>query len=181
MSADVPLPPGIEVVRAAAEQEPVLANLLELYAHDFSEIIDLQLHPDGRFGYPRLAEYWVEDGRFPFLVKVDGHLAGFVLVSKGSPITGDPRVWDMAEFFVVRGHRKRGIGAAVAHETWRRFPGAWEVRVIEGNQPALAFWRSTIAAFTRSPPETALHAEEERRWQVFSLVSPAEAGAEPQT
>jgi predicted acetyltransferase len=181
MSAEDSLPPGIEVVRAAAEQEPVLANLLELYAHDFSEVIDLQLHADGRFGYPRLAEYWAEDGRFPFLVKVDGFLAGFVLVSRGSRITGDPQVWDMAEFFVVRGYRKRGIGAAVAHETWRRFPGTWEVRVMEGNQPALAFWRSAVAAFTRSTPEAAVHAEEEKRWQVFSLASPAAAGAEPRT
>lgn len=181
MSAEDSLPPGVEVVRAAAEQEPVLANLLELYAHDFSEIIDLQLHPDGRFGYPRLAEYWAEDGRFAFLVKVDGFLAGFVLVAKGSRITGDPQVWDMAEFFVVRGCRKRGIGAAVAHEIWRRFPGAWEVRVMESNLPALAFWRSAVGAFTRPAPEAARYTEEEKRWQVFSLASPAASGAEQQT
>jgi len=171
MSAEGPLPAGVEVRPAEAEEEPVLANLLELYTHDFSEIVDLQLKPDGRFGYPRLALYWREEGRFPFLVRVDGNLAGFALVSKGSEISGDPGVWDMAEFFVARGWRKRGIGAAVAHEIWRRFPGPWEVRVLEGNHAARAFWASAVDAFTRGSAETYIHGTPERRWQVFSFLS----------
>ena len=34
------------------DQAPVLANLLELYAHDLSEYFDVPLQPSGRFGYP---------------------------------------------------------------------------------------------------------------------------------
>lgn len=113
MDSDDSLPPGVEVIPAAPEQEPVLANRLELYAHDLSGFFDLRLGPDGRFGYPRLPLYWREEGRLPFLVKVDGGLAGFVLVSRGSRVSGDPRAWDVAEFFVARPFRKRGIGAAV--------------------------------------------------------------------
>ena len=45
----------IEVVPAKAEEEPVLANLLELYAHDFSEFFDLTIGADGRFGYEPLS------------------------------------------------------------------------------------------------------------------------------
>jgi len=44
----------IEVIAAGPDQEPILANLLELYIHDFSEFLDIQLGPDGRFGYPHL-------------------------------------------------------------------------------------------------------------------------------
>ena len=58
-----PPPAGVEVRPAAPEEEPVLANLLELYAHDFSALADLQLHPDGRYGYPGLPRYWQEDTR----------------------------------------------------------------------------------------------------------------------
>lgn len=172
MSAEASLPLGVEVVRATAEQAPVLANLLELYSHDFSEIVELRLGPDGRFGYPDLPLYWREEGRHPFLVRVDGHLAGFALVSRGSRITLDPRTWDMTEFFVARGYRKRGIGAAVAGEIWRRFPGAWDVRVLEANRPARAFWRSAIGAFTGAPAESILTELNGRRWEVFSFVSP---------
>ena len=123
----------IEVVPAAPEQEPILANLLELYAHDFSEFTAVALGADGRFGYPRLPLYWTEPDRHPLLVRVEGKWAGFVLVKRGSEVSGDENVWDVAEFFIARGYRRRGIGMKVVHQVWRRFPGQWEVRVMEAN------------------------------------------------
>ena len=51
----------IEVVPATKEQEPVLANLLELYAHDFSELSDLKIGVEGRLvmsGSPLLERAW---------------------------------------------------------------------------------------------------------------------------
>jgi predicted acetyltransferase len=176
MNSAQSLPPDVEVLPAEAEQEPVLANLLELYAHDFSELLDLRLGPDGRFGYPGLSRYWTEEGRVPFLVTVEGEPAGFVLVRRGSRVREAPGVWDVAEFFIARRHRKRGIGAAVAHEVWRRFPGAWEVRVLDDNAPARAFWAAAIGAFTGTAVEAFLVEERDRRWHVFSLRSPPTAG-----
>jgi predicted acetyltransferase len=43
-------------------------------------------------------------------VKVDDSVAGFVLVKRGSEVSGDQDVWDMAEFFVMREFRRQGIG-----------------------------------------------------------------------
>jgi hypothetical protein len=57
-------PVNIEIIPSLPEQEPVLANLLELYAHDFSEFIDLELGADGRFGYEHLPLYWKESSRY---------------------------------------------------------------------------------------------------------------------
>jgi hypothetical protein len=68
----------LEVVPATQDQEPIVANLFQLYAHDFSEFFDLKLRPDGRFSYDELPLYWREPNRHPFLIKVDGNLAGFV-------------------------------------------------------------------------------------------------------
>ena len=68
------------------EQAPILANLLELYAHDFSELISLEPGPDGRFGYDKLLLYWTEAGRHPLLIAVDGRWASFALVKRGSEI-----------------------------------------------------------------------------------------------
>jgi len=173
-SAHSPLP-VVEVVRATVEDEPVLANLLELYAHDFSELIDLTLGPNGRFGYPRLALYWrEEDRRFAFLLRADDQLAGFALVTRGSEISGDPDVWDMSEFFVARGLRKRGIGAAAAHEVWRRFPGRWEIRVMEKNLAARAFWAAAVAGFIHAPAVAFFAETEDQRWEVFSFRSGSE-------
>ncbi|HEY0779498.1 MAG TPA: hypothetical protein VGD56_16140 [Gemmatirosa sp.] len=165
--------PQVEVSPAGPEQEPILANLLELYAHDLSALFDLSLQPTGRFGYPSLARYWQDDSRFPFLVRVAGELAGFVLVSRGSRVRDDAAVWDVAEFFVVRRFRTRGVGVAAAADVWRRFPGPWEVRVLERNVPALAFWQVAIASFTDARLTDEVWTDAERRiWRVFSFRSP---------
>ena len=139
---------SIAVIPAGPEQEPVLANLLELYAHDFSEFHGIEIGSDGRFGYIHLPLYWSEADRYPFLVRMDGKLAGLVLVKRGSEVSGDATAWDMAEFFVLRGYRRRGIGTLVAHQVWKQFPGRWEVRVMESNLSAFNFWVNAISGFT---------------------------------
>lgn len=92
----------IEVIPTMLEQETVLANLLELYAYDFSDFHDLALSEDRRFGYESLPRYWSEPNRHPFLVRSDGRLPGFALVKRGSDVSGNETVWEMAEFFVLR-------------------------------------------------------------------------------
>jgi predicted acetyltransferase len=158
---------NLEVIPAAPDQEPILANLLELYAHDFNEFHNLELGPDGRFGYKHLSLYWREPGRYPFLVKVDGQLAGLVLVKRVEEVSGNENVWDMAEFFVVRGYRRRGIGTGVAHEVWRRFPGRWQVRVMESNGAAHRFWTQAISEFVGEAIRPLSVEDDGERWHVF--------------
>jgi predicted acetyltransferase len=161
----------IELIPAAPDQEPILANLLELYSHDFSEFHEIELGADGRFGYTGLPLYWREPDRRPFLVRVDGELAGFVLVKKGSEVSGDETVWDMAEFFVVRRYRRRGIGTCVAHQVWREIPGRWEVRVMESNQSAYLFWVHAISAFTGETIVSGRVEDRGKLWRIFAFES----------
>jgi predicted acetyltransferase len=161
----------IELIPALPEQEPILANLLELYAHDFSEFLDLVLGSDGRFGYGDLPLYWREPNRRPFLVRVNGNWAGLVLLKRGSVMSGNETVWDMAEFFVIRGYRRRGIGTEVAHEVWRRFPGRWEVRVMQSNHAAYPFWEHAIAAFTGEAIPSVRVENAGNYWHLFSFES----------
>ena len=161
----------IEVIPATLEHQSVLANLLELYAHDFSEFHDLELGGDGRFGYSHLPLYWSEPGRHPFLVTMDGKLAGLVLVKSGSRISGRESVWDMAEFFVVRGYRRRGIGTETAHQVWRRFPGLWEVRVMQSNRHARHFWERAISAFIGKTIHSVPVETDGECWHLFSFES----------
>lgn len=161
----------IEVITAVTDQQPILANLLELYAHDFSEFQDLELGADGRFGYKHLPLYWEEPERHPFLVRIDGRLAGFVLAKRGSEVSGHENVWDMAEFFIVRGFRRRGIGTEVAHEVWRRFPGLWEVRVMQSNHSAAEFWGRAITRFIGEAICPVPIEKDGKCWYLFSFES----------
>lgn len=163
--------PHIELVPAAPDQQPILANMLELYAHDFSEFHEIELGVDGRFGYPHLPLYWSDPNRRPFLARVDGKLAGLVLVKKGSELSGDETVWDMAEFFVMRRYRRRGIGTRVAYEVWRQVPGLWEVRVMESNHSAHLFWEHAISGFARETILSDCVESAGQLWRVFAFES----------
>ena len=161
----------IEVVPATREQQPVFANLFELYAHDFSEFSDLKIGVDGRFGYEPLPLYWRESNRFPFLIRANGDLAGFVLVQQGSQVSGAGEIWDIAEFFVLRGYRRHGVGVRVAQDVWRMFTGSWEVRVTDKNLVARTFWQRAVSEFTGVRAESAFTEVAGKRWHVFSFFS----------
>lgn len=161
----------IELVSATLEQKPTIANLLELYAHDFSEFHHLELGAEGRFGYKQLPLYWTEPDRYPFLIKVNTEIAGFVLVKKGSDIIADNTVWDVGEFFIIRGYRRQGVGMKVAHEMWKRFPGPWEVRVMRSNRTAANFWRQAISAFIGREIQPVFVEKSGESWLVFSFKS----------
>jgi len=163
---------NVELIRATAEQRPILENLLELYIHDFSEFRAVALSSNGRFGYPDLPLYWLEPERHPFLARVNGDLAGFALVRKVLSINDNKAVWDMAEFFVLRGMRRRGLGTELAQAIWAQFPGAWQVRVMQANDRAQQFWASAIAKHAGAAMQPAVLEKENELWSVFAFESP---------
>ncbi len=162
----------IEVIPAGSEQQSILANLLALYMHDFSEFYDLEIGTDGRFDYTSLPLYWSERGWHPFLVHVQSKLAGCVLVKRGSELSGNETVWDMAEFFVLRRYRRQGIGTQIAHRVWRLFPGPWEVRAMQSNVSAHDFWARAVSAFTGEATHPVQLESRGACWKVFCFESP---------
>jgi predicted acetyltransferase len=163
--------PQVELIPAACNQQPILANLLELYIHDFSEFHPVHLDGTGRFGYPQLPLYWIEPDRHPFLTYVDTKIAGFALVKAIPEPTNHTSVWDMAEFFVLRTYRRQGIGAQAAHQVFRRFPGPWCIRVMHANRNAIAFWSRAIAAFTSLPVSPVILMSDQVAWWHFHFES----------
>jgi predicted acetyltransferase len=161
----------VELQPARQEDAPILLNLIELYSHDFSEFWPMDIGEDGRFGYTSLPLYWSEPGRHPFLIRTDGHLAGLALVRQGSEFSGSATVWDLAEFFVLRGWRRHGVGTRAAHQVWRRLAGDWEVRVMQSNLAAQLFWKRAISTFTRRPAQSVLVEKDGKQWRLFSFKS----------
>jgi predicted acetyltransferase len=138
----------VEVALAAEAEKPAIANLFQLYVHDFSEqwagMDQGELGDDGRFEpYRYLDAYWSETGRAPLLIRVGGHLAGFALVNDRSH-SGLEVDRNMAEFFIVRKHRRSGAGTTAARMIFHRYPGLWEAAVARRNTAALGFWRKAV-------------------------------------
>jgi predicted acetyltransferase len=162
----------LELIAAGPDHQSVLENLVELYIHDFSEMVPMDVGEDGRYGYRDLARFWNLPGHHGFLAKVDGKFAAFALVTR----TPDPLVeedaWDMTEFFVLRRYRRQGVGDEVAQKIWSECPGQWRIRVRSNNHPARSFWRSAIGNFTGRPALSEDIRVDEVQWHVFSFRSP---------
>jgi predicted acetyltransferase len=157
---------------AASGDAPVLASLLELYAHDLSEAFALELGADGRFGYQDLTLYWSEpERRFPFLIRCGMQIVGFALVTRGSPASDDADDFDVAEFFVVRRHRRCGVGRRAAFLLWNRFAARWIVRVSERNRCGCHFWPSVIAKYTSGTFVETVRPGSPNGWRVFAFNS----------
>ncbi|HKO91375.1 MAG TPA: GNAT family N-acetyltransferase [Polyangiaceae bacterium] len=153
------------------QSAPILANLFELYVYDFSEHMPLQIQPSGRFERAPGEEWWTRHDHFPFLIRWQGALAGFALVRKGSRVTPAPDVMDVAEFFVLRGLRGKGIGKTAAHALFQAFPGAWEVRVRRTNVAARGFWSRAAETFLNQPVAISPFSVDGVDWDVLRLVS----------
>lgn len=153
---------SISVLEAGLSDAETLRNLGELYTYDFSEILLLDLNGAVRFEHDFWDGCWGGD-RTPYLIRVAGCLAGFAIVARGSRISGDPAVHDVAEFFVVRRYRRQGIGTSAAAELFRTRTGTWEVRERAENAAARAFWRKAIGAYSGECFEEMSIADE--RWQ----------------
>ena len=141
-------PMNVEVPRATLQEKPILQNLMELYQYDFTEIEGTDVGASGLFGYSYLDHYWTDPGRYPFLVKVDGKVAGFVLVNRHSYLSSNDETMAIAEFFIMRKYRRRGVGEQVATRVFDLFPGKWEVQQTEQNAGGRAFWRKVIGRYT---------------------------------
>lgn len=139
---------ALEIIEALPSQANIIQNLMQLYVHDFSEqwsdIERGELGGDGLFPqYPYLESYWRKNSHIPLLIKRGGNLAGFALINDHSH-SGLPVDRNVAEFFIVRKHRRGGVGRAVAHTIFSRYPGQWETAVARRNVGALAFWRNAV-------------------------------------
>lgn len=165
------MPSSLELIPARLEQRTILANLLELYIHDFSELVSKDVQEDGRFGYSHLALYWSDSSHQPFLARYEGKWAGFVLVQREWHALEKREVWDMAEFFVLRRFRRKGIGTEMAMEIWRRFPGSWQVRVRASHGAASRFWESGVGKWTGQVPQRAEYHVDGVPWYLFSFRS----------
>lgn len=163
----------VSLQQATPADAELLSNLLELYIHDVCDLFPaVELGPDGRFGYPRLPLYWSEpSSRFAYLVERGGRVAGFILVTRGSPVTADPDVFDVAEFFVLRKYRHLGVGRRASLLLWQRLPGKWTVRVSERNRAALAFWGSVISDYSGGAATQDTRPGEPDAWRVYSFES----------
>jgi len=161
--------PELLIRRVDRTFEDVIDNLLELYCHDMAEWFLFDANEKGLYTYAP-EKVWNDDVDV-YLASIDRIPIGFALVGSGKPYTDDPGAKDLDEFFVVRRHRRRGIGQTFAANVWDRYPARWVVRVFQGNRPAVPFWRTAVAAYTSGAGREDVRTVNTRTWSYFIFDS----------
>ena len=175
----MPEQPVVRLATASPEAAVLLSNLLGLYMHDMSVHFPVEPGTDGLFRYEGLPLYWSEPAtHFPFLIYVGERVAGFALATRGSPASDNPEHLDVAEFFVLRAHRRAGVGREAAFLLWNRLPGQWVVRVSTANSEAVAFWRASIDQYTAGAFDHTQRGASPHDWQVFTFATAVQQGVE---
>lgn len=165
----------VELKKAGPEDKTALRNLMQFYLYDFSEFLPMELDDDGLFKESLLDDYFVNPGKEAFFVKAEDRLAGFVLVSREILLEENRGGRCIKEFFIVRKHRRRGIGKAAATRVFALYPGRWEVRVEKTNAPAKRFWDEAIREATSGNYKRADRDDELWRGCMYSLNMKAAA------
>jgi predicted acetyltransferase len=140
------------LVPASLEDYPIIQNMARFYVYDLSRSCgfiskDWALPESGLYESFDFKNYFVEDSRRAYLIKVGDELAGFVLLNR---VCLDPYSdWNMGEFFILAKFQGIGVGTAIAQTLFTLLSGTWEVSVIPQNTAAISFWKKVISRHTR--------------------------------
>ena len=125
----------VELIAVTEHEKSVLANLLQFHRYDLSAARGYEVTDHGTYIYRLLDHDFLEPDRDAFLLRHDGALAGFVM-SRALP-TGEREV---SEFFVMRSHRRAGVGTRAAEALFAMHPGRWVVAYDDHNPDGSDFW-----------------------------------------
>jgi predicted acetyltransferase len=133
----------VSIVQAETNDKAAISNLIQLYLYDMTGDLPFPVGRDGRFDYEFLDRFW----QHPYFILRGDELAGFALVIKGSPVTDTPDCFFVAEFFVLKAYRGRGVGLAAFEQILRAHAGKWQIGVIDKNKVASAFWAKAVEPY----------------------------------
>jgi predicted acetyltransferase len=129
---------AFSVKAASLKEKPVICSLLQPYLDELFRFPgENREYKDesGIYLYPFLDDYWRDSERFPYLLYSEAVILGFALVRK------DEDYWEMSEYYIKPGFRRRCAGNACARDILSRHPGKWKIIFNKSNQPGAALWK----------------------------------------
>jgi predicted acetyltransferase len=97
----------------------------------------------------QLASWFADSSAQLLTILKEDQPVGFAMVRSGQMIAGRGSAdFTMAEFFIARPWRRRGVGQEAVRLIFDRFAGRWHIMEYLRNPQAIAFWRRVVDAYT---------------------------------
>ena len=134
----------------SVDEKFLLIRLMELYNYEFSLFSNNDINEYGYYEYDHINDYWNEEGRFPYLIRVDGKIAGFALICPHCNYRMEEGAQCIGEFFVMFKYRRMGIGLKVATQLLDNHRGLWEIFYWRNNILASRFLEKVVEKYTKN-------------------------------
>lgn len=140
----------IDIKKINSSDKEVLVNLFQLYMHDITKWLHMDVNKHGLFEYNEIDLYFLNDkNRKAYFIMVDNNIAGFVLIDKEFLILEKSKnTYNISEFFILNGYKRKGIGKIIAKKIFDKHQGKWEVRPVPKSKEAYDFWINVIKKYT---------------------------------
>ncbi len=138
----------IKLEEVRVDEKEILKNLMEKYEYEFSQWNQRDVNKLGLYGYDYLDCYWTEEKRFPYFIKVDDQLAGFVMVNDYPEVSDKPTDFVISEFFVMYKYRRYGVGSKAAVLAFDNHHGKWQLARHPKNIASVYFWDKVVSNYT---------------------------------
>ncbi len=119
-----------------------------MYCYEWSQYNKIDVNSKGEYEFEyHISKYWNKENHYSFFIKVDGVLAGFVLIDDDFDIHMD---YDhaIADFFIMHKYRRSGVGRFAAKAIFDMFHGKWEIEHHPHNIGSVKFWDSIVDEYT---------------------------------
>jgi predicted acetyltransferase len=133
----------IKQIKTIDKIKPIFKEYLD-YMSQFFKIYDFDSWCKG--AYKNLQRYSMAEDRYIYVIKESGSIIGFALVNHHLRFNMGGVA--MAEFYIPKGHMRKGYGRKLAEHVFTQFPGDWEVAVSLKNNLALVFWEQVVSSYT---------------------------------
>ncbi|MDZ5471722.1 GNAT family N-acetyltransferase [Bacillus sp. 31A1R] len=135
-----------ELIVAKESEKETLKNLYSLYLHDLSLYSEgLQPNENGLFEFDAFHLIWEKEGIHPYLIKVDGHLAGFFLLLSAPLMTKVD--YCINDFFLLNQYRGQGIGEQALDLLFETHQGNYFVEQLKSNERAVQYWKKIFKRY----------------------------------
>jgi predicted acetyltransferase len=146
---------NIYLEKVDTNKKNVLWNLLQLYLHDITSInfSGIEMDKNGIYPYPDFDYYWSNNDFFPYFIKMDNEIVGFVLLTKNfSMIKNAPEknCYIIQEMFILNRYKRKGIGKNVVLQLFNKYIGKWEIGTLPNSKDVTIFWEKIIGEYTEN-------------------------------
>ena len=142
---------NIKLIRIESKDKSILQNLFQLYMHDITASLPMDVNDHGLFEYNYIDSYFTEENRYAYLIYIDNKIGGFVLIDDDFMVLdkkNDLPCYNFSEMFILNAYKKKGYGEIIVKQIFDMYKGNWEIKPVPRSEGAKKFWLKVVKNYT---------------------------------